>query len=296
MPHRHSLEKQWTVLELIRWGTDYFRQKDIESPRLNMELLLCHVLHSSRIQLYADFERPLGKDDLATLRELVTRRAHHEPLQYIVGKSEFYSLSFYVDPSVLIPRPETEHLVEQVIKWCRGQAQPAFKCLDIGTGSGCIPIAITHHVPTTQWLAVDRSETALEIARRNAAEHGVADRFSWEHLNFLTDQIAGRFNLITMNPPYIPLVEVPSLQDEVRDYEPHLALTDDADGLRFYRRLAEVADQLLEPGGLIACELGWGQHDVATTLWPEGWKVKIVNDLSDIPRVLLVERPAVTIE
>lgn len=295
MPHRHSLEKQWTVLELIRWGTDFFRQKDIESPRLNMELLLCHVLNSSRIQLYSDFERPLGKEDLAKLRELVTRRAHHEPLQYIIGKAEFYSLSFHVDPSVLIPRPETEHLVEQVIKWCRGHALPEFRCLDIGTGSGCIPIAIAHHVPTTKWLAVDRSETAIAMAQKNAEEHAVADRFGWEHLNFLNDPISGPFHVITMNPPYIPVVEVPSLQEEVRDYEPHLALTDDADGLRFYRRLAVVAEQLLESGGLIACELGWGQHEVVTTLWPAGWNVRIVNDLSDIPRVLLVERPPVTI-
>lgn len=294
MPHRPSHEKQWTVLELIRWGTEFFRQKDVDSPRLTMELLLCHVLGCSRIQLYSDFERPLLKEEREHLRGLVTRRAHHEPLQYITGIAEFYSLSFHVDPNVLIPRPETEHLVDAVISWAKGQPGRPLTCLDIGTGSGCIPITIAKHVETSEWTAVDRSEGALTVAEGNAATHGVIDRFRCLHLNFLTDIIEDRFDVITMNPPYIPMSEVPHLQEEVRDFEPHMALTDDANGLSFYERLAQQAEAILLPGGIMAVELGWGQEEQVRSIWPGDWSVTTIEDLSGIPRVLLIERPPVT--
>lgn len=294
MPHRHSHEKQWTVLDLIRWGADYFRQKNIDSPRLTIELLLCHVLQCSRIQLYSDFERPLVKEELTVLRELVTRRAHHEPLQYITGRAEFYSLSFKVTPDVLIPRPETEHLVESVISWAKGQAGRPLQGVDIGTGSGCIPIAISAHVPNISWTVVDRSEAALGVAEENARSLHVLDRFRVNRLNFLQDEITGKFDVITMNPPYIAVGEVPHLQEEVRDFEPHMALTDDADGMTFYRHLADVADNMLNPGGLIALELGWGLSERVGELWASNWSFKVIDDLSGIPRVMLIERLPVT--
>ena len=289
MPSRQRLDQVWTVLDLIRWGTDYFQQHDIEAPRLTMELLLCHVLDTTRVKLYSGFDRPLLPEELSLLRSHVKRRAHHEPLQYITGKAWFYSLSFTVSPDVLIPRPETEHLVHEVIKWSGTQNERSLRGLDIGTGSGCIAIAIAHHVSHSTWLGIDRSSAVVEIAKDNAERLEVADRCSFERMDFLKSVPQGPYDIITMNPPYIPAKEVPTLEPEVRDYEPHPALTDDADGLTFYKRLRDVSTSLIASGGAIFLELGWqGAKDVQE-IFAEVGSVSVHNDLQDIPRVIVVQ-------
>jgi len=288
MPSRQRLEQVWTVLDLIRWGTEYFTKREIESPRLTIELLLCHVLNTTRVKLYSGFERPLLPEELTTLRELVQRRAHHEPLQYITGSAWFYSLEFAVTPDVLIPRPETEILVHEVIKWAKQRPPAPIRGLDIGTGSGCIPISIAHHLPDSSWLGIDRSAAALDVARNNARHHDLSDRCDWDRLDILKDVPQGAFNIVTMNPPYIPAKEVPTLEPEVRYFEPHLALTDDADGLTFYKRLREIHAQLLAPGGVLFMELGWQGADRVRSLFDGVGTITMVNDLQDIPRIVVV--------
>jgi len=285
MPHRQQLERVWTVLDLIRWGTEYFASKEVDSPRLTIELLLCDILKISRIKLYSEFDRPVLPEELATLRSYVTRRAHHEPLQYITGTAWFYSLPFSVGPDVLIPRPETEFLVEEAIRYGRERGQDPLRCLDIGTGSGCIPIAIASHLPHSHWIATDVSSKALEVANDNIRTHGLESRIQTLRSDILTEVPDRRFDLITMNPPYIPASEVPSLDAEVRDFEPHRALTDDADGLTFYRRMAQLAPSILEPQGLILMELGWSSAPDVQRLFEGLGPFRIVDDLQGIPRI-----------
>ncbi|MES2765675.1 MAG: HemK/PrmC family methyltransferase, partial [Bacteroidota bacterium] len=167
------MQKVWTVLDIINWGKDFFAQKSIDSPRLTIELMLCEVLKIRRIDLYAQFDRPLKDDELARLREMAKRRAGREPLQYILGNTEFYGLPLIVDPSVLIPRPETEILVETVLKTFKNSENKVLKILDIGTGSGCIAVALAVNLPQAEITAVDISEEALEIARQNAKLNSV---------------------------------------------------------------------------------------------------------------------------
>jgi release factor glutamine methyltransferase len=292
MPRTHPvIERTWTVMDLIRWGTSYFNEHGVDSPRLTMELLLCHVLKVSRITLYTNFEQPLTKDELAELRALVKRRSQHEPLQYILGTSEFYGLAFEVGPSVLIPRPETELLAERVIRFLK--SHPVASCLDIGTGSGCIPISCAVHAPGSTWICVDRERDAAEVAARNAQRHCVSDRVTVLTADILTtpERIRAHapFDVVTMNPPYIPVAEVATLQEEVRDYEPHAALTDDADGLTFYRWFADSAAMLLAEQGRGFLEIGHGQDtEIQALMQSAGLRSIVHEDLARIPRVMEV--------
>src|SRR5437763_529440 len=183
----------WTTLRLINWGADFFKKKSISSPRLTMELILAHVLKLSRFELYLQFDRPLTEPELAELRSMVRRRANHEPLQYILGEAHFYKRAFEVNPSVLIPRPETELLVEEALR--RSQS---LRCLDVGTGSGCIGITMALERPETEVIAIDSSAAALALASRNAAKRG-ARNISFRHTDFFNDEQVrslGSFDLI----------------------------------------------------------------------------------------------------
>ncbi len=287
-------ERVWTVLDIVRWGTEYFEQKGIESPRLTIELLLCDVLKVGRLQLYTDHERPLTTEERTRLRAFVRRRADHEPLQYIVGTANFYGLDMEVDRHVLIPRPETELLVDYAIRYLRTKGDRPTSCLDIGTGSGCIPVTIAVHVPTSEWLGLDRSHDALDVAHRNAVAHHVADRCTFQVSDVLDSIPFGRFDLVTMNPPYIPSTEIAELEPEVKDHEPSFALTDGADGLTFYRRFAEVASDLLRPDGCAFLEIGYGQAPTVRELMEgAGHSCTILDDLAGIPRIVRIE-PSVT--
>jgi release factor glutamine methyltransferase len=279
----------WTVIRLINWGSDYFTTKGVDSPRLTIELMLAHVLRLSRFDLYMQFDRPLRDDELEQLRGMVRRRASREPLQYILGEAHFHGRVFDVDKGVLIPRPETELLVEEVLRRVH-----ALRCLDVGTGSGCIGVTVALERPDTEVVAIDVSDEALAVARRNAEKLG-ARNIALERCDFMDDESVralGSFDLVVSNPPYVAVGEIAALEPEVRDHEPHAALTDNGDGLAFYRRFIDVAPTLLRTGGNLFLEIGYGQADELDRLYrAAGFDVDILSDLDRIPRILWARRP-----
>lgn len=281
-----------TVLEVIHRSAEYLERKGVESPRLQAELLLAHVLHRPRLHLYLEFERPVAEPELGRMRELVRRRGAREPLQYLVGSANFCGLELAVSPAVLIPRPETEGLAERA--WTYLQAQAATRsdltALDFGTGTGCLAIALAVHCPAVRLWAVELAESALELARANAARHGVAGRIEFlAGDGFAVLPPAMRFDVVVANPPYIPSGDLDHLQPEVRDHEPRLALDGGPDGLRVIRRLATEARAWLRPQGRLFLEVGDGQAEAARALFAEaGWsEVTVDNDWTNRPRMLI---------
>lgn len=244
----------WNSLRLIQWTTDFFERKGIPNPRLDAELLLAHALGWKRIDLYVRHDQMIPQKNRDHFRSLIERRAQREPLQYILGETEFWGLRLRLTPDVLIPRPETEILVEEVLK------AEAADLLDIGTGSGAISIAIATQKPTARIFATDISEKALDVARENVKTHGLNDRI---HLT-LADiapwrvfQVEGRsFDAIVSNPPYIAESEFETLQTEVRDFEPKTALVSGDDGLDHIRRIIEESHPFLKEEGRLFLEIG----------------------------------------
>jgi release factor glutamine methyltransferase len=242
-----------TVLEVIQRSATFLGKKGVESPRLQAELLLAHLLGLPRMQLYLNFERVLSPAETDGFRLLVQRRGQREPLQHIVGSTSFCGLEFKVNRHVLIPRPETELLAEAGWTFLNqlppSQALP-LSCLDFGTGSGCLAIAVAVKSPSASVYAVDLSPEALAVARENASHHPAAGRISFLHGDgFACLPTDCRFELILSNPPYIPTAEIGSLQPEVRDFDPRQALDGGLDGLDYYRRLAREAAAFLKPNG-----------------------------------------------
>jgi release factor glutamine methyltransferase len=274
----------WTVLKILQWTADYLSGKQIDAARLEAELLLAATLNLDRVGLYVNFERPLDAAELAAFREKVRRRAQREPVQYILGKAEFWSLTFNVSPAVLVPRADTEVLVEEALNRIEGEA----RVLDVGTGSGVIAIALAREKPDIKVTALDCSEEALDVARGNAQRNGVAGRVSC-----LTGDLAklpsGPFDLMVSNPPYIPTGEWAKLMPEVRIYEPRQALDGGIDGLQAYRHLANQAQQILGPGGWLLVEVGVGQAGDVSALFEAAGLTEIGqrNDYAGIPRVVM---------
>jgi release factor glutamine methyltransferase len=280
-----------TVLEVIKRSTEYLESKGVDSPRLQIELLLAHVLKIPRLKLYLDFERPLSEGDLDTLRALVKRRGEREPLQYIIGTASFCGLEISVTPAVLIPRPETELLVEQAWKFLASRGDKAATVLDFGTGSGCIAIAIAHKFPACDVHATDASEEALRIAQANAGRIEAKVHFS---RGIAIDDFTSRrtLDLIVSNPPYIPDAEVETLQPEVRDHEPRMALGGGSEGLDFYRMIASQARARLTASGRVMVELGHGQELAVRAIFEgQGWFVEsVVADYARTPRILIARQ------
>jgi release factor glutamine methyltransferase len=247
-----------TVLEIIKKTTDFFAARGIASPRLNAELLIGHALARQRMQLYLEFERPLGEAELEKIRPLVRRRAQHEPLQYIVGETEFFGLKLKVDRRALIPRPETEQLVERVIATTK-QSPPA-RVLDLGTGTGAIALALAQAFPAAQIVAVDRSEDALALARENAAGTGLGERVSFVVSDWFSELAKDAFDLIVSNPPYLTVQETAETEQEVRGFEPIEALTASDDGLADLAKIVATAPRYLVAGGVLALETGIAHH------------------------------------
>ena len=256
------------------------------------ELLLLHVLKLDRATLLAYPMRPLTEQQLALYEEAVARRLRHEPIQYITGQQEFFGLPLKVTPATLIPRPETEHLVEAVLE--RLPSDRSLRILDIGTGTGAIALALASHLPLAEITAVDISAAALQVARENTVNHHLEARVQLRISDLLdglpqNDRIAA-FDAIVSNPPYIPQGERAELHPQVRDFEPVQALFAGDSGLDIYRRLIPQAHPALKPGGLLALEIGHGQRDALAALL-ERWKdVAFVDDLQQIPRVALARR------
>jgi release factor glutamine methyltransferase len=247
-----------TVLEVIKKTTEFFAGKGIESPRLNAELLVGHALGLPRMQLYVQFERPLAELELEKIRPLVRRRSQHEPVQYIVGETEFHGLKLKVDRRALIPRPETEQLVERVIAAC---AKSPATVLDLGTGSGAIALALARAFPAAAVTAVEASAPTLELARENAAATGLAERVRFVQSNWF-DAVPSDapFDVVVSNPPYLSQAETDATAAEVRNFEPLGALTAAEDGLADLRRIIESAPRFMAQDGLLALETGIGHH------------------------------------
>ena len=282
-----------TVLEVIQRSSDFLARKGVDSPRLQIELLLAHVLQMPRMKLYLNFERALTEAEVEAVREMVKRRGEHEPLQHIVGSVSFCGIEIEVNRDVLIPRPETELLAEQAWKFLRTFGSQPATVLDFGTGSGCLAIAIARNCPGAWVHAVDVSEIALVVARKNAERHGLSGQVQFHHGDGLKSLPADLdFDLMVSNPPYIPADELATLQPEVRDHDPALALDGGADGLNFYRQFAVEGSSRLRAGGRLMLELGDGQGPaVSHLLDANGWVVeRVEKDDSGRARILIAHR------
>ncbi|HSA59255.1 MAG TPA: peptide chain release factor N(5)-glutamine methyltransferase [bacterium] len=278
------MAEPWTSLKLIQWTAGHFEKKGIPNPRLDAELLLAYVLKCQRVDLYTGFEKTVSEKHLAEFKALIERRATREPLQYITGETEFWGLKIKVTPEVLIPRPETELLVEEALK----NAPPAGDVLDIGTGSGCIAIALAKNLPGAKIVATDISKEALSVAKENAQAHGVADR-----IEFVTSDIAPwlffetrerKFDLIVSNPPYIDSSELDFLQPEVSRHEPRSALDGGQGGLETIKKILQEAPDFLKIKGRLLMEVGEGQAERLKKDFP----CEIRRDYSGVERLIIL--------
>jgi len=279
-----------TVLEAIQRSAEFLAKKGVDSPRLQVELLLSSVLLVPRLKLYLDFDRKLTPAELEAARELARRRGHREPLQHILGSTCFCGLEIKVNRHVLVPRPETERLAERAWQYLCGRDSPGATALDFGTGSGCVAIAVAANCPDARVHAADISAEALRFARENAVSNNVADNIQFHCGNGFAALPSGvSFDLIVANPPYIPSAEIDALAPEVRDYDPRLALDGGADGLDFYRRLAAEAPGFLRPAGRMMLESGDGQTErIGEIVVRHKWVVESVEaDYTGRPRIVI---------
>ena len=289
----------WTIRRLLEWTTGFFKRKNVDPPRLSAELLLSHVLSVPRIKLYTDYDRVLEQAQLDQYRELVKRASDEEPIAYLTGRAHFFNLEFEVTRDVLIPRPDTETLVENVLQLARitgGLESP--RVLDLCTGSGCVAAAIAQNLKRATVLAIDRSAAAAEVARRNVERLGLADRVKVEVgdlyaplNNGLAD--AQPFDLIVANPPYIASDQIDKLDRSVRGYEPREALDGGVDGLAIHRRILADAPQRLLPGGRIFLEIAFDQGAAAMEMLRAHdafEEAKVLRDRAGKDRVVAARR------
>jgi release factor glutamine methyltransferase len=284
-------EEAWTIRKVLSWTTGRFEKEDIDAPRLTAEILLAHILKLDRVRLFMELDRPLQKDELAEFKALIQRRMQFEPTQYLTGYKDFYNRRFAVDPRVLIPRPETELLVEAVLQLLPKDAPS--RVLDLCTGSGCIGVTIAAERPQASVWVTDLSKGACEVAAANAEKHQVASRVSVLHGDLFAAVPAGaRFDVVVSNPPYIKRAELPGLQKEVRK-EPPEALDGGEDGLDFVRRIAEGSHAALKRGGWLALEIGDEQGEaVKAVLTRAGYlAVRVDKDLSRLDRLAFAQEP-----
>ena len=284
-------DKIWTIGRILKWTEQYFKDKGIESPRLDAEVLLAHVLEKQRIYLYVHFDEPLQPGELAAYREMIKKRVLRVPVAQILGEKEFMGLTFKVTADTLVPRPDTEILVQAAVDRLRAMAgEEPLRFADIGTGSGAICLSVLHYLSDTVADTVDISPAARAVAEENAASLGLADRITF-HTGDLLQPLSGiSFAAILSNPPYIPEADIAKLAPEVRLKEPHTALSGGQDGLDFYRRLANEAPAMLVPGGFTAFEVGIHQAgDVADLLKanPLIDRTGILPDYAGIDRVVV---------
>ena len=292
-PAREPAET-WTVGRLLAWTTDWLAARGAESPRLDAEVLLAHVRGCPRIALYTAFDVPVSAAERGRFRELVKRRGAGEPVAYLVGSREFFSLAFAVDRAVLVPRPETEGLVVRVIDLCRTAAAP--RIIDVGTGSGAIAVALARHLPRAAFTATDVSADALAVARGNAARHGVAERIAFVSCDLLDEPAAaGPWDVIVSNPPYVRADEFAALPRDVRDHEPRGALVAGPRGVELVERLASAAATRLVPGGWLVVEIGPAVVVAAEAALAAQSGLEpgpTLKDLAGLPRIVQARRRA----
>jgi release factor glutamine methyltransferase len=288
-----STEQPWTIGRLLDWTEKYLAEKGSEFPRLDTQLLLAHVLGCKRIDLYGRrFEEIASDDTRKQFRDLVRRRVEGCPVAYLIGRKEFYSLEFEVNPAVLIPRPDTEWVVRECLRLAKPMAES--RVMDIGTGSGAIAVAVAYHHPGARVTAVDNSPDALAVAARNATRHGVAERIRFLQGDLFAPIPPGeRFDFVLSNPPYIVHEDLPKLPIGVRDYEPHLALDGGPGGFAVFDRLVDEARNYLNPGGHLIVEIGTPQEEPARRRIESipGYELgKTIHDSAGHPRVLHAAR------
>ena len=285
------MPEQWTILKLIKWTAEYLSKKDIDTGRLDAELMLAYLLKTDRTHLYVNFDQPLNKDELAQFKKLLERRARHEPLQYITGRQEFWSMPFKVTPSVLIPRADTELLVEEGAKEIHKSfpGSDQLEILDIGTGSGAVAAALASEIKEAKVTGVDLSPEAVVIAIENIERNGLSQSVSILEGDLFEPVKDRKFHLIASNPPYIPHGDIKGLQPEVTGFEPLSALDGGDDGLAYYRRIIPEAKNHLIPGGWLMLEHGIGQSGAIISIFRETdafTDIESINDLAGIDRVV----------
>lgn len=280
---------EWTVRRVLDWTIGHLKQHGSETPRLDAEVLLAHAWNCRRIQLYTRFDTPLPEDVRASMRTLVKRRAAAEPVAYLVGHREFFSLDFEIQPGVFIPRPATETLVIEALAFVEKIERP--RILDLCTGSGCIAVSLAHALPQADVVAVDLNSLALEVAGRNAERHGVSGRLSLQQGDLFEPLPRdARFDLIVSNPPYVREDEMAGLPRDVRDHEPHLALVAGADGLDVMRRIVAQASEFLAPHSALLMELSPEQAEEARSLLQDAGLFTAVDLIRDLDRAQRVVR------
>ncbi|AIF53830.1 peptide chain release factor N(5)-glutamine methyltransferase [Pelosinus sp. UFO1] len=279
----------WTIQTILNWTRQYFLDKGVENPRLDAEVLLSHILDKERLYLYVHFDQPLEEKELAAFRVAVKKRAARLPVAYIIGVKEFMGLDFEVTPAVLIPRPDTEILVEAALKRLSMLGNPYI--LDIGTGSGAICVSMLANLPTASGVTVDISAAALDVAKKNAMKHQVHERLTFCQGDLFAPVEGQQFTAILSNPPYIPEADIRGLTPEVRQ-EPNLALDGGQDGLDFYRRIIKEGRKYLVTGGFIVMEVGIGQAQLVANMAEKSGDFKlseIIKDYGGIERVVVIE-------
>ena len=284
----NGVKRTWRIIDIIKWGEGYFKTKDFDSPKQEIEWLLCDLLGLKRIDLYVKFENKINDANLNKLKSWINRRVKREPLQYITGETEFYGLKFKTTPQALIPRPETERLVEIALNNIGKNSD--IKLLEIGTGSGCIPIAISNEKPSLNILSLDISKNALELAEVNA-ELNNCKNIKFLEMDFLNETPKGEFDILLSNPPYIPVKEIEGIMPEVKNYEPRIALTDNEDGLVFYHSIAKKVKTLIKPKGIILLEVGLGGHPQKVfSLFKEAGfnQLELIKDFNNNERILKI--------
>lgn len=277
-------QQEWTLGRLLKWTAEFFNGQGVSDARLSAEVLLAHAVGCRRIELYTQFEKVPATEMLDQFRDGVRRATAHEPIAYIVGEKEFFSLGFTVTRDVLIPRPETETIVECVLDHCRTNDLSAPRLLEIGTGSGCIIISALVHLPKATAIATDVSPGALEVARTNAARHGLQDRLRLLEADrcVLPEKVTGDgFDCLLCNPPYIAANDVAGLPSTIRDFEPRCALTDEEDGLSFYRTIANDGPTLLKSSGVVIVEIGDDQAPKVVAVFESGGVFTHSNTVRD---------------
>tara|TARA_A100001037_G_scaffold231106_1_gene209411 strand:- start:1308 stop:2180 length:873 start_codon:yes stop_codon:yes gene_type:complete len=279
----------WRIIDLIEWGEDYFKQHKFDSPKQEIEWLLCDLLDHKRVDLYINFEQKVPNDKLALLKKWIKKRLKRMPLQYITGVTEFYGNKYFLNDDVLIPRPETERLVDISLECINKLSHP--RILEVGTGSGCISISIALIRGDAKILSIDISQNALNKAQENSDYHKT-NNVKFLNLDFLKEIPSERFDIIVSNPPYIPLEEMKNIMIDVKEYEPEIALTDFNDGLVFYDRFADLGSKLLKKEGWMVLEVGIDDHPekVAKLFKSKGYSnIELVSDYNKDKRVLKVK-------
>ncbi len=279
----------WRVIDLIHWAETYLKEKEFDNPRAEIEWLLCALLDCDRLNVYLRFEEPLSQSQLTILRNWVKRRLTNEPLQYITGSCDFYGRQFLINSKVLIPRPETERLVDIAIEKMNGIDSPSI--LDVGTGSGCIATTLGLEIPASKVMGVDISLDALVVANGNKAKLG-PENVLFIEMDILNTSPEKLFDLLVSNPPYIPKNEMENLMKDVKDFEPVIALEDKNNGFTFYKRFAEIGRTFVKPGGWFVLEVGMGDHPsmVQSIFSNSGYlNVELIKDYNGDNRVLVVQ-------